>query len=69
MEMQTCAACGKKFDFDTAGLGSSHGGYVCGSRCAKRLAAVRGHHFAIHDKTDAITNTDAPQLKKYVRSH
>lgn len=60
MDMQTCCNCGKRFDFDKKGLGSDHGGYVCGPTCAKKLAAKRGHYYVVHDKADAIVETDAP---------
>jgi hypothetical protein len=63
MDMQTCSNCSKQFDFDKGGFGSSHGGHACSSECAKQLAQQRGTHYAIHDKTNTIVDTDAPLSK------
>ena len=58
MDMQTCKGCGKEFDFDKSGLGSSFGGYVCGAECAKKSASEAGRAYAIHDETDKIIDTN-----------
>lgn len=64
MDLQTCSNCGREFDFDKEGLGSDHGGYVCSPECAKGLAAKRGLHYAIHDETDAIVDSDVTKPAK-----
>jgi len=65
MDMQTCKVkqCGKRFDFDKGGLGSSFGGYVCGDICAKKSATKAGRAYAIHDETGKIIETNAPKEK------
>lgn len=59
-DIQECANCEKLFDFDRQGLGSDQGGYVCSDECGRQLAARRGHHYVIHDQTDAVVDTDVP---------
>ena len=59
MDMQTCAICNEQFNFDKGGLGSSMTGQlVCGNECAKKMAVSHGTHYAIHDNSDAITETN-----------
>ena len=58
MDMRTCSVCTNKFDFDTAGLEGPNGVLICGNECAKKSAASRAHKYVIHDKADAIVETD-----------
>ena len=61
MDKQICRVCGLEFDFDAGGLGSVRNGedfLVCGARCAKQAAEAAGNAYAIHDKTDAIVDTN-----------
>ena len=63
MDQQTCKNCGKTFDFDKGGFGSSMGGHVCSAECGKKSAAKSGRCYAVHDETDAIVDTDVAGLK------
>lgn len=62
VDMQKCAACGKKFDFDKEGLGCGKV-VVCGEKCAEKSARSRGNSVAIHDETGKIvaTNVDGTE--------
>lgn len=65
-DMQECAVCGGRFDFDEGGLASDAGYVVCSGKCAKSAASLKGRAYAIHDATDAIvdTNATAKELEK-----
>lgn len=59
MDMQACKQCGSAFDFDKGGLGSSFGGYVCSTECARKAAKQADRKVAIHDDTGKIVETNA----------
>ena len=62
MNRKKCEMCGEVFDFDTGGFGverPSGEAFVCSETCAKRSAYRQGKKYAIHDKTDAIVETNA----------
>lgn len=63
MDMRKCDVCGKKFDFDKEGLGCGNI-VVCSSTCAKKSAKSRGNAYAIHNKSDAIVDTNAEGTEK-----
>jgi hypothetical protein len=59
MDTRKCAVCEVEFDFDKTGLQGPNGVLVCGTECAKKSAASRGHKHAIHDESGDIIATDA----------
>lgn len=58
MDMQKCAVCGKRFDFDREGLGGAFD-IVCSAQCAKRCAKKGGLHYAIHNMDGEVVETNA----------
>ena len=58
MDMQDCAVCGNKFDFDEEGLGCGDI-IVCSGKCAVASARSRGNSVASHDETGKIIATNA----------
>jgi hypothetical protein len=58
VDLKKCSTCGNFFDFDAGGLGSDKGDYACSINCAKKLAASRGHGYAIHNHEDDIVETN-----------
>ena len=58
MDMRLCDVCGVQFDFDETGLEGPNEVIVCSNGCAKKSAGSRGKKYVIHDKSDAIVETD-----------